>query len=79
MNQSNDQENEEKHVKSIALKIAAQKIDQDSSDCSDSETFNLLLFHILHHYLAIPFYFQNFSAQLEKDILTLGNNYMYFC
>jgi len=42
MNRLNDQENEEKHVKNIALKTAAQKIDQDSSDYSGSETLNLL-------------------------------------
>ena len=42
MNWLNDQENEEKHVKSIALEAATQKIDQDSRDCSDSETLNML-------------------------------------
>jgi len=42
MNRLNDQENKEKHVKGIALKAAGQKGDQDSSDYSDSETFNLL-------------------------------------
>ena len=42
MNQLNDQENEEKHVKRIALKAIGQKGDQDSSDCSDGETLNFL-------------------------------------
>ena len=42
MNRLNDQENEEKHVKSIALKAVGQKDDQDPSECSDSETLNLL-------------------------------------
>jgi len=32
MNRLNDQESDEKHVKSIALKATAQKIDQDSSE-----------------------------------------------
>ena len=42
MNQLNDQENEEKHVKNIALRATDQKGDQESSECSDSETLNLL-------------------------------------
>jgi len=36
MNRLNDQENEEKHVKSIALRAVGQKGDQDSSECSDT-------------------------------------------
>ena len=43
MNRLNDQENEETNVKSIALKDSREKGDQDSCDCSDSETFNLLM------------------------------------
>ena len=42
MNRLNDQENKEKHVKNIALKAPGQKGDQDSSECSDSETLNFL-------------------------------------
>ena len=42
MNCLHDQEKKEKHVKSIALKYVAQKVNQDSSDYSDSETLNLL-------------------------------------
>jgi len=40
MNQLNGQESEENHVKSISLNVTTQKIDLDSSDCSDSETPN---------------------------------------
>jgi len=36
INRLNDQESEENHLKSIALKTATQKIDQDLSDCNDS-------------------------------------------
>ena len=43
MNRLNDQKSEEKHVKSIALKAAAQKTHQDSSDCSDTETLYTLI------------------------------------
>jgi len=42
MNRFNDQENEEKHVKNISLKANHHKGDQDSSECTDSETFSLL-------------------------------------
>ena len=42
MNQLNDQENEEKHVKSITLRVAGHRDGQDSSECSDGETLNLL-------------------------------------
>jgi len=40
-NQINDQENEEKHVKSITLRDVDQKGVQESSECSDNETLNL--------------------------------------
>jgi len=43
MNRLNDQENEEKHVKSIALRAIDQKGDEDPYECSDSETLNLLI------------------------------------
>jgi len=36
MNQLNDQENEEKHVRSIALRVIGHKDGHDSSECSDS-------------------------------------------
>ena len=42
MNQLNDQENEEKHVKSIVLRAASHKDGKNSSECSDGETLNLL-------------------------------------
>jgi len=42
MNRLNDQENEEKHVGSIALRVVGHKDGQDSSECSDGETLNLL-------------------------------------
>ncbi|XP_068504291.1 uncharacterized protein [Phaseolus vulgaris] len=42
MNRLKDQENEEKHVNNIAFKVTSQKGDQDSSECSDNETLNLL-------------------------------------
>jgi len=42
INWLNDQENEEKHVKNIALRTTGHKDGQDSSECSDSETLNLL-------------------------------------
>jgi len=42
MNWLNDQENDKKHVKSIALRLAGKKDGQDSSVCSYGETLNLL-------------------------------------
>ena len=42
MNRLNDQENEEKHVRNIALRTTGHKDGQDSSECSDGETLNLL-------------------------------------
>jgi len=42
MSRLNVQENEDKHVRSIALKTAGHKNYQDSSDDSEGETLNLL-------------------------------------
>ena len=42
MNRLNEQESEEKQVKGIALRSVVQKTDQESSDCSDTNTLNLL-------------------------------------
>jgi len=42
MNRLNDQEHEEKHVRSIALKVFGHKDGQESSEDSDGETLNLL-------------------------------------
>jgi len=42
MNRLNDQENEEKNVKSIALRAVGHKEGQDSNECSDGDTLNLL-------------------------------------
>ena len=42
MNRLNDQEHEEKHVRSIALKDAGHKDGQESSEGSDGETLNVL-------------------------------------
>ena len=42
MNRLNDQENEEKHVRSIALRAIGHKDGQESSECSDGETLNFL-------------------------------------
>jgi len=42
MNRLNDQEHEEKHVRSIALRVVGHKDGQDSSEGSDGETLNLL-------------------------------------
>jgi len=42
MNWLNDQEHEEKHVRSIALRVVGHKDGQNSSECSDGETLNLL-------------------------------------
>jgi len=42
MNMMNDQEHEEKHVKSIALKAAGNRDCQESSKDNDEETLNLL-------------------------------------
>ena len=42
MNMLNVQENEDKHVRNIALKIAGHKNCQDSSDDSEGETLSLL-------------------------------------
>jgi len=38
----NDQEHEEKHVRSIALKVVGHRDGQESSEGSDCETLNLL-------------------------------------
>ncbi|XP_068503790.1 uncharacterized protein [Phaseolus vulgaris] len=42
MNWLNDQEHEEKCVRSIALRVVGHRDGQDSSECSDGETLNLL-------------------------------------
>ena len=42
MNRLNDQEHEEKHVRSIALKVCCHRDGQESSEDSDGETLNLL-------------------------------------
>ena len=42
MNRLNDQEHEEKHVRSIALRAVGHRDGQDSSECSDGEILNLL-------------------------------------
>jgi len=43
MNRLNDQENEENHVKSIALRAVGHKDGQDPSECNDGETLNSLI------------------------------------
>jgi len=42
MNRPNDQEHEEKHVRSIALKAVGHKDGKESSEDSGGETLNLL-------------------------------------
>jgi len=42
MNRLNDQEYEEKHVRSIALKVVGHRDGQESSEDNDGETLNLL-------------------------------------
>jgi len=42
MNRLNDQEHDEKHVRNIALRVVGHTDDQDSSECSDDGTLNLL-------------------------------------
>jgi len=42
MNQLNDQEHEEKHVRSISLKVVGHRGGQELSESSDGETLNLL-------------------------------------
>jgi len=51
-------------VKSIALKAATQKIDKDSSECSESETLNLLTSK-----------FGEFLKKNSKDKAQPSNNY----
>ena len=42
MNRLNDQEHEENYVRSITLRVVGHRDGQDSSECSDGETLNLL-------------------------------------
>jgi len=42
MNRLNDQEHEEKHIRSIALKVVGHKNCQESSEDSDGETLSLV-------------------------------------
>ena len=42
MNRLNDQEHEGKHMRSITLRVAGHRDGQDSSECNDGETLNLL-------------------------------------
>ena len=53
MNRLNDQEHEEKHVRSITLKVVGHRDVQESSEGSDGETLNLLT--------------RKFSKLLKKD------------